>query len=72
MSIFRRPDYTSEVSQFIETLKAQKPSLEAEQRAGRAILWDQKIDIGVEQEYQDARVAQQPYVYQTGQHPNGK
>jgi hypothetical protein len=72
MSIFRRPDYTSEVSQFIETLKAQKPSLEAEQRAGRAILWDQKIDLSVEQAYQEARVAQQPYVYQTDQHPNGK
>jgi hypothetical protein len=72
MSIFRRPDYTSEVTQFIETLKAQKPTLEAEQRQGRAILWDQKIDLSVEQEYQEARVPQQPYVYQTGQHPNGK
>ena len=72
MSIFRRPDYTSEVSQFIATLKAQKPSLEAEQRAGRAIFWDQKIDLSVEQEYQEARVAQQPYVYQTGMHPNEK
>ncbi len=72
MSIFRRPDYTSEVSQFIEELKTKKPSLEAEQRAGRAILWDQKIDLSVEQAYQEARVAQQPYVYQTDQHPNGK
>jgi len=72
MSIFRRPDYTSEVSQFIEALKAKKPSLEAEQRAGRAILWDQKIDLSVEQAYQEARLAQQPYVYQTDQHPNGK
>ncbi len=72
MSIFRRPDYTSEVSQFIETLKTQKPTLEAEQREGRAIWWDQKIDLNVEQEYQAARVDQQPYVYQTSQHPNGK
>ncbi len=72
MSIFRRPDYTSEVTQFIQTLKAQKPTLEAEQRQGRALLWDQKIDLSVEQAYQEARVDQQPYVYQTGQHPNGK
>ncbi len=72
MSIFRRPDYTSEVSQFIETMKTQKPTLEAEQREGRAIWWDQKIDLSVEQEYQAARVDQQPYVYQTSQHPNGK
>ncbi|MGH6639075.1 MAG: DUF3460 family protein, partial [Polaromonas sp.] len=40
MSIFRRPDYTSEVTQFIDQLKASKPTLEAEQRAGRALLWD--------------------------------
>ena len=72
MSIFRRPDYTSEVTQFIDGLKAQKPSLEAEQRAGRALLWDKQLDRSAEQDYQDARVAQQPYVYLTRQHPNGQ
>ena len=40
MSIFRRPDYTSETTQFIEQLKAQKPTLETQQREGRALLWD--------------------------------
>ena len=39
MPFFRKP-YKSEVSIFIDELKAQKPSLEAEQRAGRALLWD--------------------------------
>ena len=72
MSIFRRPDYSSEVTQFIDGLKAQKPSLEAEQRAGRALLWDKQLDRSAEKDYQDARVAQQPYVYLTGQHPNGQ
>jgi hypothetical protein len=72
MSIFRRPDYTSEVTQFLETLKTQKPTLEAEQREGRAIWWDPKIDRNAEQDYQQARVAQQSYVYQNEQHPNGK
>ena len=72
MSIFRRPDYTSEVTQFIDGLKAQKPSLEAEQRAGRALLWDKKLDRSAEQDYQDARVAQQAYVYLTSQHPNSQ
>ncbi|NQW81545.1 MAG: DUF3460 family protein [Polaromonas sp.] len=72
MSIFRRPDYTSEVTQFIESLKAQKPTLEAEQREGRAIWWDQKIDRSAEQDYQEARVEQQSYVYQTDHHPNAK
>ncbi len=55
--------YTSDVTQFIADLKAKKPTLEAEQRAGRALLWDKQIDRGAEQGYADARVAQTPYVY---------
>ena len=69
MSIFRRPDYTSEVTQFIEGLKAQKPTLEAEHRAGRALLWDKQLDRSAEQEFQDGRLEQQAYVYLTGQRP---
>jgi hypothetical protein len=65
MNIFRRPDYRSEVTQFIDTLKTAKPTLEAEQRQGRALLWDKKIDRQAVQEYREARVPQQPYVYQT-------
>ncbi|MDP3413470.1 MAG: DUF3460 family protein, partial [Polaromonas sp.] len=45
MSIFARPHYTSEVTSFIEELKAKKPTLEAEQRQGRAIWWDKKLDL---------------------------
>ncbi len=63
--IFRRPDYTSDATQFIDQLKAAKPELEAEQRAGRALLWDKPVDREAQREYEDARVAQQPYVYQT-------
>jgi hypothetical protein len=65
MSIFRRPDYRSETTGFIDQLKAAKPSLEAEQRSGRALLWDQQVDREAQAEYRDARVDQQPYVYQT-------
>ncbi|HSV51107.1 MAG TPA: DUF3460 family protein [Burkholderiaceae bacterium] len=64
-SIFRRPDYKSEVTQFIDKMKEQKPSLEAEQRAGRALLWDKNVDRSAWSEYRDAEVAQKPYVYQT-------
>ncbi|OYU43966.1 MAG: acetyl-CoA carboxyl transferase, partial [Burkholderiales bacterium PBB4] len=32
MNIFRRPDYKSEATQFIDQLKVAKPELEAEQR----------------------------------------
>jgi hypothetical protein len=53
------------VTSFIETLKAQKPTLEAEQRQGRALLWDRPVDADTQSEYRAANVAQQPYVYQT-------
>ena len=44
MSLFRRPDYTSGITQFLTELKTEKPSLEAEQRQGRSIWWDKKLD----------------------------
>jgi len=65
MPLFWKP-YTSDVTQFIDTLKARKPTLEAEQRAGRALLWDRAQDREAAAEFREARVAQQPYVYQTG------
>ena len=70
MSIFRRPDYTSEITSFIDSLKAEKPTLEAEQRAGRALLWDKNLSIDAQADYDEARVAQQGYVYGTSNHPN--
>lgn len=61
--IFRRPDYRSDVTTFIEQLKTDKPDLEAQQRAGRAIWWDKHIDREAQAEWQDAKVPQKPYVY---------
>ena len=43
-SLFRRPHYSSEITDFIEEMKEKKPTLEAEQRAGRALLWDKHLD----------------------------
>ena len=57
--------YKSDVTSFIEELKTAKPTLEAEQRQGRALLWDKRIDRDAQADYGDARVPQQPYVYQT-------
>ena len=65
MSIFRRPDYQSDATQFINGLKTQKPSLEAEQRAGRALLWDKNVDRSAWDDFDAAEVAQKPYVYKT-------
>ena len=72
MSFFRRPDYTSEITQFIDQLKADKPTLEAEQRAGRALLWDKNLNRADQADYLDASVPQQPYVYGTTGHSNSK
>jgi hypothetical protein len=58
--------YTSDVTSFIAEMKVKKPTLEAEQRQGRALLWDKPIDREAQADYGDAKVAQQPYVYQTG------
>lgn len=64
MPLFWKP-YRSDVTQFIEQLKAQRPALEEEQRRGRALLWDREIDADAQAEWSTARVPQQPYVYQT-------
>ena len=72
LNFFRRSDYTSEATQFIEQLKVNKPTLEAEQRAGRALLWDKNLNRAEQADYLDGRVSQQSYVYGTSSHPNGK
>ena len=64
MPLFWKP-YTSDVTNFIEELKRRNPQLEAQQRAGRALLWDQAVDREAQQDWQRSRVPQQPYVYQT-------
>lgn len=64
-NIFRRPHYTSDVTDFIAHLKQEKPALDLSQRQGRALLWDKQLDRDLESEFGAARVPQKPYVYQT-------
>ncbi|MGO4330821.1 DUF3460 family protein [Cupriavidus sp. 2TAF22] len=56
--------YESDITQFLKSLKEERPSLEAEQRQGRALLWD-KTPINLEESERAgaSRVAQKPYVY---------
>jgi hypothetical protein len=61
--IFRRPDYRSDLTQFIDQLRTEKPDLEAQQRAGRSIWWDKNLDREAIAEWKEARVPQKPYVY---------
>lgn len=64
MPLFWKP-YRSDVTQFIEELKTRRPTLEEEQRRGRALLWDKPVDRDSQEAWREARVPQQPYVYQT-------
>ncbi len=58
--------YKSDVTSFIEELKEKRPTLEAEQREGRALLWDRRVDRDALEADAESKVPQQPYVYQTG------
>jgi hypothetical protein len=65
MNIFYRPQYQSEATLFINELKAKTPGMEERQREGLSLLWNKNVDREAMQEFKDAGVAQQPYVYQT-------
>ena len=64
MNIFRRPDYRSDTTRFLEQLKVNRPRLEEEQRKGRSLLWDKQIDRRAQADFGKASVPQKPYVYQ--------
>ncbi|MDO5056080.1 MAG: DUF3460 family protein [Lautropia sp.] len=58
--------YESDATRFLKELKAQRPTLEAEQQRGRAIWWDKApIDLARRAEENASRVLQKPYPYQT-------
>ncbi len=65
MSFFNRPHYTSDITNFIQEMMTKRPSLEAEQRAGRALLWDKQVNGAQLEDYDEGNIPQQPYVYQT-------
>jgi len=56
--------YQSDITQFLNQLKQQHPTLEEEQRRGRALLWDKRpINLDERAQQQASRVPQTPYVY---------
>ena len=58
--------YVSEITRFIEELKAKNPRIVADQAKGRAIWWDKKPQPAEEAErLAESRVPQPGYVYQT-------
>jgi hypothetical protein len=65
MNIFYRPQYQSEITQFIDQLKAKTPGMEERQRQGRELLWDKTIDRDLASDLRAGQIEQKPYVYQT-------
>jgi hypothetical protein len=56
--------YTSEITQFLQKYKSEHPDVEQRQRDGRARLWDRPQDPELNEAFKQARVRQNPYVYQ--------
>ncbi|NJS36284.1 MAG: DUF3460 family protein [Brachymonas sp.] len=46
-------------------MKRARPELDAQQRAGRALLWDKNVNLGELADAQAARVKNKAYVYGT-------
>lgn len=57
--------YESDVTKFLRELHDKKPTLDSEQRAGRAIFWDKQLDPDELARWTASRVPMQGYVYQT-------
>ena len=66
--------YQSEFTQFLNELKTEKPNLEAEQQAGRALLWDKEpLIVEDQRRAKAAKLKQRAYVYSNdwaGHRPN--
>jgi hypothetical protein len=57
--------YQSEITQFLASLKGERPHLEVEQKRARAIWWDKILDRDRLARQAESRLPQQGYVYQT-------
>ena len=56
--------YQSEITQFLTELKTERPNLEAEQQAGRALLWDKEpLSVEDQRRAKEAKIKQRAYVY---------
>jgi len=58
--------YVSEITAFLQDLKANNPAIAADQKKGRAIWWDKKPQTDEDREHlAESQVRQNGYVYQT-------
>lgn len=56
--------YESDITRFLRELKQERPNIEADQRAGRALWWDRPQDLDTQARDKASKVPQQAYVYQ--------
>lgn len=56
--------YESDLTRFVRELIEQKPEIVEEQRKGRAMWWDKKLDPETQKRFQQSRINQKAYVYQ--------
>jgi hypothetical protein len=56
--------YVSDITRMIRELLRDKPHIVQEQRKGRALWWDKKLDPEDQKRNRESSVKQQAYVYQ--------
>ena len=57
--------YESDITKMIRSLLEKKPQIVEEQKKGRAMWWDKRLDPDAQKRARDSRVDQKAYVYQT-------
>ena len=56
--------YESDITRMIRALLEQKPQIVEDQKKGRSMWWDKKLDPDTQRRARESRVQQQAYVYQ--------
>ena len=57
--------YESDLTKMIRELLREKPQIVEEQKKGRSLWWDKKLDLDALRRAKESEIRQQPYVYQT-------
>jgi hypothetical protein len=57
--------YESDATRLIRELLEVRPEIADEQKKGRSLWWDRKLDLDLLRRERESRVAQKGYVYQT-------
>ena len=57
--------YESDATRLIRELLAEKPAIVDEQKQGRALWWDRRLNLDLLRRERESSVAQKGYVYQT-------